>query len=88
MAEPWSSAVALAIGAFAGALLVGWYARSAVHAGYLALVVLVLGVVALPRESTVLAGALGIVFIVVAGVVCAVGFALGRQWRRRPKDDE
>lgn len=88
MAEPWSSAVALAAGAFAGALLVGWYARSAMHAGYLALVVVVLGVVALPRASTLAAGTLGIVFLVVAVVVCAIGFALGRQWRRRPKDDE
>jgi hypothetical protein len=88
MPEPWSSAIALAVGGFAGALIVGWRARSAVHAGYLALVVVVLGVVALPHESAVVGGTLGIVIIVVAAVISACGFALGRQWRRRHKDDE
>jgi hypothetical protein len=88
MAEPWSSLAALAVGAFAGALIVGWHARSAVHAGYLALVVVVLGVAALPRDWIVAGGTIGIVFIVVAAVICAVGFGLGRQWRRRRKDDE
>ena len=88
MAEPWSSAAALAVGAFAGALVVGWHARSAVHAGYLALVVVVLAVVTLPPDAMGAGGTLGLVFIVVAAVLCGVGFALGRQWRRRRQEDD
>jgi hypothetical protein len=88
MGEPWASLAALAVGAFAGALVVGWFARSAVHAGYMALVVVVLCVVALPQGAAVGGGGLGIGFIVVAAVLGAAGFVLGRQFRRRRKEDD
>ena len=87
MGEPWSSAAALALGAFAGAMLVGWVARSAIHAGYLALVVVVLCIVVLPQGTALVGDGAGMVLLVVAGVVGAGGFVLGRQLRRRRRDD-
>lgn len=86
MAEPWSSAAALAVGAFAGALLVGWLARSAIHAGYLALVVVVLCVVALPQGTALLGDGVGLAFLLLAGILGAGGFVLGRQLGRRRRD--
>ena len=88
MGEPWAPAAALCIGAFAGALLVGWFARSAVHAGYMALVVVVLCAVALPQAAAGDARQLGIVLIAAAALLGAAGFVLGRQLRRRREEDD
>jgi uncharacterized protein HemX len=88
MGEPWASAAALAAGAFAGAMLVGWFARSAVHAGYMALVLVVLCAVAFPRDTAEAGESLGIALILVAALAGAAGFVLGRQFRRRRTEDD
>lgn len=82
----WAGHAALAAGAFAGAFLIGRYVRTGLHASYVALAAVLLLALAQPWTAAPAEPGTGLPMlpaVLMAAVLGACGFALGRYLRRR-----